>query len=280
MSMKKRLGFIAALVIGQFMLIGGFAAASDGMPDPWQMNFQSAASPVMERLTELHDNLLIVITVITAFVTLLIAYVCIRFNAKANPVPSKVSHNTLIEIIWTGIPVIILVVIFIPSVNLLYYMDQAEEADMTLKVTGRQWYWQYTYPDHGDFTYDSYLIEDADLKPGQVRLLEVDNRIVVPVNKTVRVLTTGADVIHNFAVPSLGLKMDAVPGHINETWFKATREGVYRGQCSELCGVRHGFMPIVIEVVSQQAFDEWVAKAKDEYAANDNEPIEQLASLR
>ncbi len=248
-----------------FLLMSVFCVASfpalavDGMAAPWQMYFQQAASPVMEKLVHLHDYLMVVITSICVFVLALIIYICLRFNRRANPVPSKTSHNTLIEIIWTTIPVLILVSIFIPSIKILYFMDRAEKADMTLKVTGHQWYWSYEYPEHPGLAFDSNMVETKDLKPGQVRLLEVDNRIVVPVNTTVRVLTAGADVIHNFALPAFGLKIDAVPGRLNETWFKATREGVFRGQCSELCGVRHGFMPIVIEVVSKKAFDAWVA---------------------
>lgn len=266
-------GILGVLAVMAFAGMG--EASAEGMAHPWQYTFQEAASPVMERLTSLHDYLLIVITAIVVFVMVLLLYIIVRFNRRANPVPSKVTHNTLLEIVWTTVPVLILVTIAIPTFKLIYYMDRTEEADMTLKVVGHQWYWHYQYPDQGGFEFDSYIVEDEDLKPGQVRLLEVDNRIVVPVNATVRVLGTGADVIHNFAVPALGVKMDVVPGKLNETWFRATKTGTYRGQCSELCGVRHGFMPIVIDVVTQEEFDAWVNKAQDKFSAvtNQNEML-------
>ena len=237
-------------------------AFANGIPTPWQINFQEAASPVKERIEHFHNLLLVVITAITVFVTLLLAYTCIRFRRKANPVPSKTTHNTLIEIIWTAIPVMILVVIAIPSIRLLYYMDHVEKPDMTLKVIGYQWYWGYVYPDNGDIAFDSYMIKEADLKPGQIRLLDVDNEVVLPINKNVRVIVTGNDVIHSWAVPALGVKKDAVPGRLNETWLKINKPGIYYGQCSELCGTGHGFMPIKIRGVEQAEFDAWVASKK------------------
>lgn len=235
-------------------------AADQGFPQPWQLGFQSAASPVMEKLTMAHDYLLVIITAITIFVLLLLVYICIRYRRGANPVPSKTAHNTKLEIIWTVIPILILVVIAIPSLRIHYFMQHVVEPQMTLKVVGYQWYWHYEYPDNGGFGYDSYMLKGTDLKPGDHRLLAVDNRLVVPVDTTIRVLVTGADVIHAFAVPAFGVKRDAIPGRLNETWFKAEKIGTFYGQCSELCGVGHGFMPIVIDVVSKDDFTAWVKK--------------------
>jgi cytochrome c oxidase subunit 2 len=185
----------------------------------------------------------------------------VRFNARANPTPSRVTHNTLIEVVWTIVPIIILVIIAIPSFDLLFKQLDIPTADLTVKATGKQWYWTYTYPDNGKFEFDSLMLQDKDRKPDQPRLLSVDNEMVVPVNKVVRVQTIGADVIHSFAIPSFGVRIDAIPGRLNETWFKATREGMYYGQCSELCGRDHSFMPIAVRVVSEQAFNEWVDAA-------------------
>lgn len=242
-------------------------------PRPWQLNFQKPASELMEKLVHFHDFLMVIITVITVFVLLLLVYVCVRFNKKANPIPSKTSHNTLIEVIWTAVPVLILVAIAIPSLKILYFANVIPEADMTLKVVGHQWYWQYEYPEAKDetkdaFSFDSYIIKDADIKGEQKRLLEVDNRVVLPVKTNIRILLTSADVIHDWAMPALGIKEDAVPGRINETWVNIERPGVYYGQCSELCGVGHGFMPIVIEAVSKERYQEWLEEAKKKFANN------------
>lgn len=230
-------------------------------PKPWEIGFQPAATPVMEGITSLHNFLLLIIFAIGLLVFLLIAYVIVRYRASANPIPSKVSHHTLIEIIWTMAPVLILIMIGIPSLKLLFFSDRIEDADLTIKAIGHQWYWSYEYPDD-DIHFDSMMIQDKDIQPGQLRLLEVDNRVVVPAGKAVRLIVTSEDVIHSFAVPSFGLKKDAVPGRLNETWFKTEKEGVYYGQCSELCGVKHGFMPIAIEVVSQEKYDDWVKSRK------------------
>lgn len=258
----------AASALGFFAILYHVSPAlADGIPQPWQLNFQPAASPVKEQIDRFHDILLVIITAITFFVLALLTYTCVRFRQKANPVPSKTTHNTLIEIIWTAIPVLILVVIAIPSIRLLYFMDHVEKPDMTLKVIGYQWYWGYVYPDHGDIAFDSYMIKDADLKPGQIRLLDVDNEVVLPVETNIRVLVTAADVIHSWAVPSLGVKKDAVPGRLNETWLRINKPGVYYGQCSELCGTLHGFMPIKIRGVTKEEFAAWVASKKP---ANDN----------
>ncbi len=230
-------------------------------PEPWQMTFQPAASPMMEEIVSMHHLLLTIISAIACFVVLLLGYVIYRFRAKKNLIPSKTSHHVVLEIIWTLVPVIILVIIGIPSIKLLFALDKPQDAQMTIKVIGRQWYWSYEYPTNDPakpIAFDSYMVEEKDLKPGMYRLLEVDNRVIVPVDTTVRILVTSSDVLHSFAVPSLGIKKDAVPGRINETWFRIAKEGVYYGQCSELCGVRHGFMPIAIHVVSKEQYDEWL----------------------
>lgn len=254
-------GLVAALTLAG---VCGTALASE--PHPWQMGLQEAASPVKHMMDSFHNLLTAIITVIVLFVAALLAYCVVRFSAKRNPVPSKTSHHTLLEVAWTVIPVIILIVVAVPSFKLLYMAERIPQADMTIKVTGRQWYWDYEYPDHGNIAFSSYIIQESDLKPGQRRMLEVDNRVVVPVNATVRLLVTAGDVIHSWAIPAFGVKKDGMPGRINETWFKAEREGVYYGQCSEICGTNHGYMPIAVEVVSKDKFDAWVAKAKTAFA--------------
>ena len=242
-------------------------AAAAAKPQPWQTGFQTAATPLMERISSFHDLLLVIITLISVFVLALLAYVIFRFNEKANPKPSRVTHNTTLEVLWTVVPAVILVVIAVPSFKLLYYSDVVPKADMTIKATGNQWYWTYQYPDHGGFEFDSNIIPDEELKKGQPRLLAVDNRIVVPVDAVVRLQVTASDVLHAWAMPSFGVKIDAVPGRLNETWFgPVAKEGVYYGQCSELCGAKHGFMPIAVEVVSKTGFERWAAKARREYA--------------
>ncbi len=230
-------------------------------PHNWQMNLQEAASPVMEQVSAFHQFLLYIIFGIVLFVFCLLAYVCVRFSKKNNPVPSTTTHNILIEIIWTVVPVIILAIIVVPSIKILYFMEQKFDPDMTIKVVGHQWYWEYEYPDE-DFSFDSYIIKDQDLKPGQLRLLEVDNRVIVPVGANVKVLITSYDVIHSWAVPALGIKTDAVPGRVNETWFRIDKPGVYYGQCSEICGIGHGFMPIAVEAVSKTDYEKWLLKYK------------------
>jgi len=237
-------------------------------PHAWQMMFQTPASPLMEELDKFHDFLLIISGMIVFTVAALLAYVCIRFNAKANPIPATFSHNLLIEIIWTIIPIIILIIIAVPSFRILRFAEKIPPSEMTIKVVGYQWYWHYIYPDHNNIEFDSYMITDANLKAGQMRLLEVDNRLVIPENTTVKFLITAADVIHSFAIPALGIKMDAVPGRINETWTRIAKQGVYYGQCSELCGVNHGFMPIAIEVVSKEEFEKWQVTAKAKFSMN------------
>jgi len=234
-------------------------------PHPWQINFQRPATELMENIEWLHEFLMIIMSGVVVVVMFLIAFVCIRYNAKANPVPSKFTHNVLIEVIWTIIPVILLVIIAVPSFRILYYAEHPPKADMTLKVVGYQWYWHYIYPDNGNLEFDSYMKDTKDLQPGEMRLLEVDNRVVLPAGKVIRIITTGADVIHSFAVPSFGIKIDTIPGKMNETWIKVNEPGVYYGQCSELCGVNHGFMPIAVEIVTEEQFAKWVDAAKEKF---------------
>jgi len=257
-------------VAGVALVTGGAAFAELGQPAPWEFKLQEAATPVMENITWFHDFLLVLITLITLFVLALLIIVAVKFNAKANPVPSKTTHNTLIEVAWTLIPVLILVALVVPSFRLLFLELDIPKADLTIKVTGKQWYWSYAYPDNGKFEFDSLLAQDK-----QPRLLGVDNEMVVPVNKVVRIQTTGADVIHSFAVPAFGIKIDSVPGRLNETWFKATKLGMFYGQCSELCGKDHAFMPIAVRVVNDQEFAAWVETAKKKFATN---PANSLAS--
>ena len=279
MLVFKRLTALA--VTGLALLAGAKAAmAGLGQPSPWQLGFQQSATPVMDNITWFHDFLLYIITAIALFVLVLLLIVMVRFNARANPVPSRTTHNTLLEVAWTVVPIVILLVIAVPSFKLLFLQLNLPTADLTVKATGKQWYWSYSYPDHGKFEFDSLMLKADELKADQPRLLSVDNDMVVPVNKTVHVIVTGADVIHAFAVPSFGIKIDAIPGRINETWFKATREGVYHGQCSELCGKDHAFMPITVRVVSEQAFAAWVEDAKKKYARDDMVPATTVAAAQ
>lgn len=231
-------------------------------PRPWQLYFQESATPVMEDLTTFHNLLLFIEGGIVLVVAALLIYVIVRFRASRNPIPSKTAHNTLIEIIWTGIPVLILIVIAFPSFKLLYKMDVTPKADLTIKAIGNQWYWTYEYPDH-DIRFDSNMLNEDQLKPGQFRLYEVDHRLVVPIQTNIRLITTATDVLHSWAVPAFGVKKDSIPGRLNETWFHVNKEGVYYGQCSELCGVKHGFMPIVVEAVPKEKFEAWVASYKN-----------------
>jgi cytochrome c oxidase subunit 2 len=230
-------------------------------PRPWQMYYQDPVTPVMDRLYDFHALLLWIEGAIVLIVGGLIIFVAIRFRASKNRTPSKTAHNTLLEIVWTTIPVLILVFIAFPSFKLLYMMDVTPKADLTIKAIGNQWYWTYEYPDH-NIHFDSNIVPEDKLKPGQLRLLEVDNRVIVPTNTNIRIITTSSDVLHSWAVPAFGVKRDSVPGRLNETWFHVKKEGVYRGQCSELCGVKHGFMPIVVEAVTKAQFDQWLAAQK------------------
>ena len=264
----RRLSGLA--VAGMALVAGGTAHAELGQPAPWEYTLLAAASPVMESIISFHNLLLAIITIITLFVLVLLILVVVKFNAKANPVPSKTTHNTLIEVAWTLIPVLILVAIAVPSFRLLFLQLDIPKPDITIKATGKQWYWSYAYPDNGKFEFDSLMAQDK-----QPRLLGVDNEMVVPVNKVIRVQTTASDVIHAFALPAFGVKIDAIPGRLNETWFKATKTGMFYGQCSELCGKDHAFMPIAIKVVSDQEFAAWIETAKKKFATN---PANSFAS--
>ena len=273
MQVLSRLIGVAAGAFAAFMGGGAALAQILGQPHPKQLGFQQAATPVMEDIATFHDALLIVISIITVFVLALLLVCMVRFNRRANPTPSRTTHNTLIEVIWTVVPIMILTGIAIPSFKLLFYQQNTPPADLTIKAQGNQWYWNYSYPD-SKFEFDSRMLDDNERpkqKPNEPRLLAVDNDIVVPVNKVVRVQVTAdaAGVIHSFAVPSFGIKIDAVPGRLNETWFKAEREGIYYGQCSELCGRDHAFMPIAVRVVSDADFAAWLDQAKKKYARDE-----------
>jgi len=261
--------YVAAMLAVMALVGAGAAWAGVGQPSPWEIGPQQSATPVMDDIVWFHNLLLVIITLITLFVLVLLLIVIVRFNARANPMPSRITHNTLLEILWTITPIAILLVIAIFSFKFLFFQLNTPKADLTVKATGKQWFWTYTYPDQ-KLEFDSIMLSDKerqarldkDPKADVPRLLSVDNELVVPVNKTVVVQVTGADVIHSWAVPSFGVKIDAVPGRLNETWFKAEREGTYHGQCSELCGKDHAFMPITVRVVSEQAFNAWLADTR------------------
>ena len=254
-----------------------FAETGDGQPAPWQMGFQKANTPIMEQITSFHTYVTIIITIIALFVLALLVYVMSRFNEKRNPEPARTTHNTPLEIAWTVVPILILVAIAIPSFRLLFAQYDFPKADLTVTATGNQWYWTYEYPDQG-IHFDSIIVQDADLKPGQPRLLTVDHELVVPVNKNIVVQVKANDVIHDWAVPSFGVKLDAVPGRLQLTWFRAEREGMFYGQCSELCGRNHAFMPIAVRVVSEAEFNDWVAKTKAPTASR--EETNKVAAAR
>jgi cytochrome c oxidase subunit II len=258
---------VIAALAAALLTPGGAALAGLGQPTPWEIGLQQSATPVMDDIVWFHTLLLWVIAAITVFVLALLIIIMVKFNARSNPTPSRTTHNTVLEVLWTVVPVIILVFIALPSFRILFFQLNTPPADLTIKATGKQWYWTYAYPDNGNFEFDSLILRDKELKGDQPRLLSVDNEIVVPVNKVVRMQVIGAEVIHAFAVPSFGVKIDAVPGRLNETWFKVTKEGMYYGQCSELCGKDHAFMPIAVRAVSEQAFSAWVEEAKKKFAS-------------
>lgn len=240
-------------------------------PAPWQLGFQEAATPMAKRMNEFHDMLLWIIFAIAIFVLLLLVWVVIRYNSKVNPEPSQFTHNVLIEILWTVIPVAILVVIAIPSFQILYYTDRIEEPDMTLKVTGVQWSWNYEYPDYGELAFSALPVPENEIDgaKGQIRLLSTDNVVVLPIDTNIQILVTAADVIHAWTIPAFGVKIDAVPGRLNETWVRIEKPGVYYGQCSEICGKDHAFMPIEVRAVTKEEFEQWLEKAKEEFASID-----------
>ncbi|WP_349362364.1 cytochrome c oxidase subunit II [Roseomonas sp. E05] len=237
-----------------------------GAPQAWALGLQPAGGAVKEAIHDFNQLVLWIIVIITAFVGVLLAWVVWRYRVAANPVPSRTSHHTLLEVAWTVLPVLILVVIAIPSFRLIYWEDRAVDAELTVNVTGRQWYWHYAYPDQGNFAYDSYPIQEADLKPGQLRNLTVDEPLVIPVDTNIRVITTGQDVIHSFFVPSLGVQKYTIPGRTLETWMRADRVGTFYGQCNQICGTNHWFMPIVVRAVPKAEFEAWAAAAKQRFA--------------
>jgi cytochrome c oxidase subunit 2 len=270
---------IAAGVVG---FAGTALAAGIGQPEDWQIAMQQPVTPLAREMQSFHTELMWIITAITLFVLALLVIVVVRFNEKANPTPSKTAHNTAIEIAWTVVPVLVLLLIAIPSFRLLRNQLIIPKADITLKAIGHAWYWSYEYPadQAGGFQFDSNLIEEADLKPGQPRLLSTDNEVVVPVNKVVRLQTTSADVLHSWGVPSLGFTMDAVPGRLNEIWFTIERAGVYYGQCRELCGQRHAFMPITVRAVSEADYATWLTQAKQKFASTATSPAKLADATR
>jgi cytochrome c oxidase subunit II len=261
---------VLALAFAAFGIAAIAAVAGAAEPKPWEIGMQPPATPVRERLSAFHDELLIIITLITLFVLGLLVYAMWRFNQQRNPVPSRTSHNTVIEMLWTVVPVLILIIIAIPSFKLMYYMDRVPNPEMTIKVTGHQWYWSYEYADQGGLTFDSNIIPEAELKPGQKRLLDVDNPLVVPEDTIIRVLVTGTDVIHSWFIPSFGVQEYAIVGRLNESWMKVEHAGTYYGQCNQICGINHAFMPIKVEAVSKDAFQRWLVDAKKKFAQQDN----------
>jgi cytochrome c oxidase subunit 2 len=267
--------------VSLFLVIGALShgVAFADQPRPWQLDFQAPVTPVAHMAMDLWRLLLYIITGIVLLVMVLIAYIAVRFRASVHPVPSRTTHNTLIEILWTVLPVIVLVVMAVPSFKLLYFQEEVPAQAMTLKVTGNQWYWHYAYPDNGNFGFDSYAIDDADLKPGQERLLDVDNEVVLPVDTNVRVQIAANDVMHSWFVPSLAVQKYAVPGHLNEVWVNIEREGVYYGECNQICGVNHAFMPIKIHAVSKADFAAWVAGAKKKFAQEESAPAAAKLAL-
>jgi cytochrome c oxidase subunit II len=281
----ERAGFRPAIAMLAATIASGLAstamAAGIGQPEPWQIDLQQMVTPVGRDVATFHTWLTWLITAITLFVLALLAVVVMRFNERTNPVPSRTTHNTLIEVAWTVVPVLILIAIAIPSFRLLREQLIIPQHDIVVKATGHSWYWSYEYPaDQGGFRFESNMVPENERKPDQPRLLAADNEMVVPVNKVVRVQVTGADVMHNFAVPSFGIRIDAIPGRLNETWFRAEREGIYYGQCSELCGNGHPYMPINVRVVSEQDYAAWLAQAKQKFAQSGEGRTVQLAAAK
>jgi cytochrome c oxidase subunit 2 len=264
---KRLLAFVVGCLSSLSATVPAWAQGVVGAPRPWEMGMQRAYGPIKDRIIELHDLVLVIITVITLFVGGLLVWVMIRYNSRRNPVPGQTSHNTVLEISWTVVPVLILVVMAIPSFRLIYYQDRTPDPDMTIKVTGHQWYWEYTYADQGNFAVESRYIHDEDLKPGQLRLLDADNQLVIPVNKKIRILTTSSDVIHSFFIPAFGVQRYAIPGRTIETWMEADQIGTFYGECNQICGQDHSRMPISVKAVSEADFKTWVADAKKSASA-------------
>jgi cytochrome c oxidase subunit II len=253
------------------------AASRAAQPQPWQLGMQPSATPVHDRITAFHNELLVIITLITIFVLGLLLYVMVRFRAARNPLPTRTSHNPVIEILWTVVPVLILVAIAIPSFKLMYYMDRVPDAAMTINVTGHQWYWSYAYPNE-KIAFDSNIVPEDQLKPGQPRLLTVDNPLVVPANTNVRVLITSTDVIHSWFMPSFGVQEYAVIGRHNESWFNVEKPGTYYGECNQICGINHSRMPIEIVAMSKPDWEKWLVDAKKKFAAAPREAAPALVA--
>jgi cytochrome c oxidase subunit 2 len=270
------LRLLAALILAA---LPGTAALAQvvGGPRPWEMNMQPGFGPLKDQQIALHNLVLVIITVITLFVGVLLVWVMWRYNAKRNPVPTRTAHNTVLEIAWTVIPVLILVVMAIPSFRLVYYEDRTRDADLTIKVTGHQWYWEYTYPDNNNIDFSSYIVPDDQLKPGQPRLLTVDNPLVVPVGKNIRVLQTSGDVIHSWFIPPIGVQRYAIPGRTIETWFKVDQPGIFYGQCNQICGINHSRMPIVVRAMPENEFQAWLTEAKTKFS-DAGQQTQQIAS--
>ena len=257
-----------SIIVG-ICLLGSLAFAEVGLSENWQLNFQEPATDLMSDIISFHSYILMpIITGISILVLFLLLYIAFRFNSSRNQIASTTTHNTVVEILWTVIPVVLLIVIAIPSFRLLYVSETIPKADLTIKAIGNQWYWSYEYPDYGDIVFDANMLNDDELSDPKLRLLETDTQIVVPVNKIVKIQITSNDVLHAWTIPAFGVKMDAVPGRLNETWFKANQEGLFYGQCSELCGPKHAFMPINVKVVSEKEFEDWIGFAKEEYASS------------
>jgi cytochrome c oxidase subunit 2 len=268
------------LAVTAFGVLLPAGAALAQKPRPWEIGMQPAFSPVKQQIIALHDLVMVIITVITLFVAGLLLWVCYRYSAKRNPVPSRTSHHTLLEVAWTVLPVLILVIIAIPSFRLVYYEDRTVDPDLTIKVTGHQWFWEYTYPEKGPIDFQSYIVPEDQLKPGQLRLLDVDNQLVLPVGKKVRILTTSGDVIHSFFIPSLGVQRYAIPGRVIETWVEITAPGDYYGECNQICGTNHSQMPISVHALPEAEFEAWLTTAKTKYSQGTLPPNIRFAEVR
>ena len=280
---RRFAALIATLVVpfgvGLLGLIPPALAQQVYAPKPWEIGMQASGGPLKTQEIDLHNFVLVIITLITLFVGGLLAWVMYRYRADRNPTPSQTSHNTFVEVAWTVIPILILVIMAIPSFRLVYYEDRTPDADLTVKVTAHQWYWEYSYPDKGNIDFSSYIVPDDQLKPGQLRLLTVDNDLVVPAGKNIRVLQTSGDVIHSFFIPSLGVQRYAIPGRTIESWFRADQPGIYIGECNQICGTNHSRMPIVVRAVTPQEFDAWLVQAKTKFADAGNKATAFAASL-
>ncbi len=279
LTKERTVRALLVLALAVIATAGAAAIAWAAEPHPWQLGFQPAATPVEARLESFNNELTVIIGLITVFVLGLLLYTIVRFDARRHPVPTRTTHNTVIEILWTVVPVIILVIIAIPSFKLMYYMARVPPPGLTIKVTGHQWYWSYAYPDQGGLAFDSNLVQEADLKPGQIRLLTADNPLVVPVDTNIRVLITSTDVMHDWFVPSFGVQEYAIVGRDNETWFRVEHPGTYHGQCDQICGINHAFMPVEVKAVAKDEFQRWLADAKKKFAHNGNGAAVRVAAI-